>query len=165
MTLLLDPTKVEADQEYLLMAVAERDKSDDPKAVHVRQSGVGAVIVGKNGVISKSANVLPPSLKQRHDADGLPVTESERYHLIEHAERAAIFKSLLSGQSLAGATLYCTRFPCSDCARAMVWAGISRVVLASGYAGEEKWLESQRVAMRLMRRAGVIVKINKRGCD
>jgi dCMP deaminase len=155
--------KTEGDLHYLQIAMAERVHSDDPKALRVAQSGVGAVIAGKRGVIALSANVLPPPLKRHRQSFGWEVTDSDRYHFIEHAERAAIFDALLAGKSVIGATIYCTRFPCSDCARAIVWCGITRVVVSAGYAGEAKWLEAQRAALRLLRRAGVTVRILKPG--
>jgi dCMP deaminase len=123
------------------------------------QSGVGAVLVGSRGIIAQSANILPPALKSRHEAQNSTITEEQRYHFIEHAERAAIFQALLAGESLQGATIYCTRFPCSDCARAIVWAGIRRAVFATGYTGEARWLESQRAAMHILRKAGVVARV------
>jgi dCMP deaminase len=86
------------------------------------------------------------------------VDENDRYFLIEHAERAAIFKALLAGRDLAGATIYCTRFPCSDCARAVIWAGIKRAVFPAGFAGEDRWLSAQRAALRMLRETGVKVR-------
>jgi len=155
----------ETDRWFLRMALDEREKSDDPKARRVRQSGVGAVIVGRDGVISRSANVVPPALKQYYSSNNLNITEIERYHIIEHAERAAIFQALLAGCSLNNTTMYCTRAPCSDCARAIVWTGINRVVLSAGYGGEDKWLDAQRAALQLLRRAGVTVRIIKMDGD
>jgi dCMP deaminase len=125
----------------------------------VLQSGVGAVIVGKQGIIAQSANVLPPALKSHHQRHNREITEEERYFFIEHAERAAIFTALNQRADLKGATLYGTRFPCSDCARAIVWAGIKRAVFATGYAGEARWLESQRAAVHILRKAGVVVRV------
>lgn len=151
--------KTEADRFFLTLALGERFRSDDPKARHVLQSGVAAVIVGKSGILAHSANVLPPALKEHHQTHNHEISEEERYHLIEHAERAAIFKALTSGVELEGSTLYGTRFPCSDCARAMVWVGIKRAVFATGYAGEARWLESQRAAVHILRRAGVVVRV------
>ena len=87
--------------------------------------------------------------------------ETDRYYFIEHAERAAIFTAAAAGEPLSGATLYCTRFPCSDCARALVWFGVSRVVLAAGLTGEDKWLESQRAALKILRGSGVKVRVIK----
>lgn len=151
--------KTEADRFFLTLALGERFYSDDPKAKEVVQSGVGAVIVGKDGVIAQSANVLPPALKSHHEAKNRNIQDSERYYFIEHAERAAIFQALTNGRELRGATLYCSRFPCSDCARAIVWAGIRRAVFATGYAGEAHWLESQRAAVHILRNAGVTVRV------
>lgn len=159
MSLRAKQDRTEADRNYLEMALAERANSDDPKARYVQQSGVGAVIVGRDGVLARSANVLPPALKKHSAANGSFVSEIERYHFVEHAERAAIFKALLSGQTLDGGTIYCTRFPCSDCARAIVWSGISRVVLSAGFAGEARWLEAQRGALQVLRRSGVTVRV------
>lgn len=109
--------------------------------------------------MTESANVLPPALKAQHQETGRLISDEERYYFIEHAERAAIFEALLRGEDLTGATLYGSRFPCSDCARAIVWAGISRAVFATGYAGEARWLESQRAAVHILRNAGVTVRV------
>ena len=119
--------KAHDDTYFMQCAFVVRKASDDPKAARVPNSGVGAILVFKNSVISESANVIPPFLRG-HNRSQLPLEEWERYHFIEHAERAAIYSALLAGESLSGTTLYCTRFPCSDCARAIVWFGVSRVV-------------------------------------
>ena len=91
MTLVSKRSKTQDDEIYLALAFTERNKSDDPKSRLVPQSGVGALIVKHGQVISRSANVLPPKLKERFTVDGIDIGEAERYHLIEHAERAAIF--------------------------------------------------------------------------
>jgi deoxycytidylate deaminase len=162
MDLVTKRSKTQDDEYYLVLAFAERNKSDDPKSRLVAQSGVGATIVNHGQIVSQSANVLPPKLKNRFTAEGIDVGEAERYHLIEHAERAAIFIALLDGQSIEGATMYCTRYPCSDCARAIVWAGISRLVVASGLAGEQRWLDAQRAARHILKLGGVTVRVLQR---
>jgi dCMP deaminase len=162
MSLVTKKSKTQDDEYYLGLAFAERNKSDDPKSRLVLQSGVGAIIVRNGQIISRSANVLPPKLRNRFTADGIDIGEAERYHLIEHAERAAIFIALLDRQSLEGATMYCTRHPCSDCARAIIWASISRLVLASGLAGEQRWLEAQRAARHILKLGGVTVRVLQR---
>lgn len=155
-------SKTRDDEKYLTLALAERVKSDDPKSRQVVQSGVGAVVILGGRLIARSANVLPPRLKLHQDEFGIGIQEAERYHFIEHAERAAIFIAHRNGQSLEGATMYCTRFPCSDCARAIVWAGLTRIVVASGLGGEGRWLESQRAAREILKRAGVKVRVLSR---
>ena len=45
-----------------------------------------------------------------------------------HSEIDAICEAAKSGISIEGATIYVTRYPCENCARAIVAAGIKRVV-------------------------------------
>ena len=139
-------------------ALGTRAASDDPKARVVTQSGVGAVIARGTQEIVRSANVLPTVLRSHYGPVGRTVGDEDRYFLIEHAERAAIFKALLEGSDLRGATIYCTRFPCSDCARAILWAGIKRAVFPTGFAGEDRWKDAQRAALRMLREGGVRVR-------
>lgn len=146
------------DELMLKEALFIRRSTDDPKGKISPQSSVGAIIVRDGKILSKSANVLPPQLKLNQPDDSAIVDEYSRYHLIEHAERAAIFAAALNKIDLAGATIYCTRFPCSDCARAIVWAGIKRAVFPGGFAGEQRWIESQRSALKIFRLAKVTVR-------
>ena len=132
--------------------------TDDPKGKIVRQSAVGSIITYAAKEIARSANVLPPSLKKKMEETGSIVSDEDRYHLIEHAERSVIFKALISKSDIEGATIYCTRFPCSDCARAMVFVGIRRAVFAGGFAGESRWLSSQRAALKILRDGGVKIR-------
>lgn len=151
-------TQTEYDQYFLEQAFIEKACSDDPKAKYSSQSGVGAVIVRKNRLLSSSANVLPPVVKDAYVARGKEVANEERYFVIEHAERAAIFKAWSNREDLYKSTLYCTRFPCSDCARAIAWSGISRLVVPTGFSGETRWLDAQRAALRILRDARVTVR-------
>ena len=50
-----------------------------------------------------------------------------------HAEMSAIFASGRSGVSVRRGTLYCTTFPCHNCTKHIVDAGISRVVYIEPY--------------------------------
>ncbi len=50
-----------------------------------------------------------------------------------HAEMDAILSAARSGISTAGATLYCTTYPCHGCARHLVAAGVSRVLYVEPY--------------------------------
>jgi dCMP deaminase len=146
------------DTEFLQRAFAVRKESDDPKAARVPNSAVGAILVSGNRIIAQSANVIPPRFKEGNGHQ-FALQESERYHFIEHAERATLFLALLAGESLSESTLYCTRFPCSDCARAIVWFGVNRVVTAAGLGGEDRWLDSQRAALSILRGSGVKVRV------
>jgi dCMP deaminase len=147
------------DRQYLLRAFEERALSDDPKGKINPSSAVGAIIVGEVGILATSANVLPPGLATGMvNSDG-NISDADRYFVIEHAERAAIFKALMLNKDLRGTTIYCTRFPCADCARAIIWSGITRAVFSDGLSKVSPWLQSQQAALRMMREAGIVVRV------
>jgi dCMP deaminase len=153
-------TRNDIDRQYLKMAIAEASYSDDPKRFLFPRSAVGVVIADRSGLLAASANVVPPGLAEGLRFESRDLAEADRYYFIEHAERAAIYKALLAGKEIRGATMYGTRFPCADCARAIIWCGIKRAVFSSGLTGEKQWLESQRSALQMMRLSGVKVRIS-----
>jgi deoxycytidylate deaminase len=69
-----------------------------------------------------------------------PLIKHTRYmQLIEfiravHAEMGALVDAAARGVSVRGCTLYVTTFPCHECARNIIAAGISRVVYIEPYA-------------------------------
>lgn len=147
-----------ADIYFMKIALCERINSDDPKAKIVAQSAVGAVVADAGGEIARSANVLPPEFRENFVKSRATIHEDQRYFLLEHAERATIFKALQKKNDLSEATIYCTRFPCSDCARAILFSGIKRAVFLGGFAGELRWQASQRAALQLLRQGRVTVR-------
>jgi cytidine deaminase len=52
---------------------------------------------------------------------------------VVHAEMEALLSCARNGISTLGATLYCTTFPCHNCAKHIVAAGIKRVVYVEPY--------------------------------
>lgn len=144
------------DKHYLKLALQISNETDDPKGKVDSRAAVGALIVKGEEIIAASANRLPFPLQERyviHD-----VASPERYHLIEHAERAAIALARRNGRNTEGAIIYCTRFPCSDCARAIADAGITELVASTGFTGESHWVESQRAALKLLRLSGIKIR-------
>ena len=144
------------DLAFMEMAQTIARESDDPKAAVERSAAVGAIIVAGSQVLAASANRFPPQLRGK--IEGLKPDSIERYTVIEHAERCALFDAVIAGKSTVGATMYCTRFPCADCARAIVYFGIGRLVLGSGFLHEPRWIESQRAAHQLLRSGGIKIR-------
>ena len=111
----------------------------------------GAVLVTNRSIVY-SANVAPlgVSLAGRSDR---PL----KYAYYEHAERAVIYKAAATGTPTAGATLYCPWFACTDCARAIIMAGIREVVglMAHRQATPARWIENLWLAEGMMTEAGV----------
>src|ERR1017187_3678670 len=54
-----------------------------------------------------------------------------KYLWIEHAERNAICNAARAGTATEGCTVYVEIMPCMDCARAVVQAGITQVVISA----------------------------------
>ncbi len=55
------------------------------------------------------------------------------YGRVVHAEMEALLSCARTGRSTVNATLYCTTFPCHNCAKHIVAAGIERVVYVEPY--------------------------------
>lgn len=97
---------------------------------------VGSVIVKNGNIISIGANVALPDLcKYRGCLRVELYGEDSKNHRLPsdcraiHSEIHAISRL---HESAAGATIYITRYPCEACARAIVSAGIKRVVWGRG---------------------------------
>ena len=149
-------SKSEADLKFMRLAEDISSESDDPEYPNRAEAGVGCVIVVNNEVVVGAANRLPPKLREANFLEKKEI--GEKYFFVEHAERTAILQAMSNGINLNGGTLYCTRFPCSDCARAILFADIKRVVVSSGISSEGHWQKSQRAALEMLRKSGVVVR-------
>lgn len=92
-----------------------------------RDFNVGAVIVGPALEIrSTGFNGFPRGVSSI-DEKRYNRASGEKFFWFEHAERNAIYNAARSGVSLDGCTIYVNRFPCADCARAIIQSGIREV--------------------------------------
>jgi deoxycytidylate deaminase len=62
-----------------------------------------------------------------------PIRDLTEYGRVVHAEMDALMSCSRNGIRTAGTTLYCTTFPCHNCAKHIVAAGIKRVVYIEPY--------------------------------
>jgi dCMP deaminase len=103
---------------------------------------VGAVIVRDRQIISTGYNGAPKGVPHCADVgclrEQLSIPPGERHEMCRgsHAEINAIAQAAAVGSSTAGATLYCTHEPCSFCAKAIINAGIVRLVFREPYPDE-----------------------------
>jgi dCMP deaminase len=91
----------------------------------------GAILVSPAlEIISHGANRMHFGLQERYDGDGKRILlgRPEKYDLLTHAERDAIFVANRNGVSLFGYTLYATWAPCEFCAEVVINNGLSRFV-------------------------------------
>lgn len=103
---------------------------------------VGAVIVRDRQVVSTGYNGAPKGLPHCADVGCLRVKLSipsgERHEICRgsHAEMNAIAQAAATGASTEGGHIYSTHEPCSFCTKAIINAGIVRLVYLHPYPDE-----------------------------
>jgi len=77
-----------------------------------------------------------------------PIKNLTEYGRMVHAEMEAILSCTRKGESTKGATIYCTTFPCHNCAKHIIAAGIERVVFVEPYL-KSKAIEFHKDSIRI----------------
>ena len=115
----------------IALAVAERSTCD--------RAHVGAVLVRDKRILTTGFNGSPSGLPHC-DADGHLLVDGHCVRTI-HAETNAIIQAALHGVSTKGATCYVTHFPCINCAKTLINAGICEIVYVNDYRIDEHALQ------------------------
>ncbi len=134
------------DEYFMGVAALSARRSKDPN------TQVGACIVSKdNKILSMGYNGFPMGCSDDEfpwERDG--ETLDTKYAFVTHSELNAILN--YRGGTLEGAKLYVTLFPCNECAKAIIQAGIKTVIYADDkYNGTP----GNVAAKRLFNAAGV----------
>ena len=121
------------------VALLAAKRSKDPN------TQVGACIVDQNNVILTTGyNGFPKGCSD----DEFPWNregEITKYPFVVHAELNAILNA--SGKSLIGARLYVALFPCNECAKAIIQAGISEVVYLSDKYADTAGIKASKMML------------------
>lgn len=133
------------DEYFMGLAHLSAMRSKDPS------TQVGACIVNPyNRVVGIGYNGLPMGCNDDEfpwEREGS--TLETKYVYVVHAELNAILNSTTS---LQGCTLYVSLFPCNECAKAIVQAGIKKIVYES-----DKYADTDivKASKRILNAAGV----------
>ncbi len=129
------------DQYFMGIAMLSAERSKDP------HTQVGACIVGEdNRILSVGYNGMP----QGCEDDDMPWGRDgsaldSKYMFVCHAELNAIL-NYRGNESVRGAKVYVTLFPCNECAKALIQAGIKEVIYISDkYASSESTMASKKM--------------------
>lgn len=123
-----------------------------------KKVGVGCVVVDKNRkVLSLGYNGFPAGVNDCRVAQAHRYDKPLKLLYTEHAERNAIFTAGRNGVSLEGGLLFSTLYPCADCARAIIQAGIKEVYTTPPHS--ESWAESHQAARQMFDEAGITIKM------
>lgn len=128
------------DEYFMGVAMLSGMRSKDPN------TQVGACIVSEdNKILSMGYNGFPigcsddefPWAREGDELDN-------KYFYTTHSELNAILN--YRGGSLEGAKMYVTLFPCNECAKAIIQAGIKTLVYANDkYEGTPRVIASKRM--------------------
>ena len=134
------------DEYFMGVAIFSGMRSKDPN------SQVGACIVSQdNKILSMGYNGFPIGCSDDEfpwAREGDPL--DTKYLYVTHSELNAILN--YRGGSLEGAKLYVSLFPCNECAKAIIQAGIKTIIYA-----EDKYAQTPSVvaSKRMLDAAGV----------
>ena len=135
------------DEYFMGIALLSAQRSKDPG------TQVGACIVGDdNRILSVGYNGMPIGCNDDDmpwDREGSSELDT-KYPFVCHAELNAILN--YTGNKLKGARVYVSLFPCNECAKAIIQAGIREIIFLSDKYAES---ESVRASKRLFDLTGV----------
>lgn len=113
------------DEYFLKVAMLVSERATCPR-MHC-----GCVLVRNKQILSTGYNGSIPGDAHCED-DGCMIHEGHCIRTI-HAEMNAILQCSANGVSTKHATAYVTNMPCTNCAKALITAGIIEVVIFSDY--------------------------------
>ena len=113
------------DEYFLKLAMLVSERATCPR-MHC-----GCVLVKEKRILSTGYNGSIPGDGHCED-DGCLIVDNHCVRTI-HAEMNAIIQCSVHGISTQGATAYVTNMPCTNCAKALIGAGIKEVVIFSDY--------------------------------
>ena len=134
------------DIRFLKIAEEIRTWSKDPG------TKVGCVLVKERRMLASGYNGFPSTL-----SDSLELYEDRNYKLAVtvHAEANAIMNAAKNGAKTESCTAYVTFPPCSQCAAALIQAGVEKVVCPNPANAPERWRASFKLANDMLYESGV----------
>ena len=149
------------DEYFMGIAILSGERSKDPN------TQVGACIVGSdNRILSVGYNGFPNGCSDELFPWAREGAELEtKYPFVAHSELNAILN--YRGGSFEGSKLYVSLFPCNECAKAIIQAGIRTVIYDSdkydgtpGNVASKKMFDAAGVKYIQYQHSGREIKLN-----
>ena len=113
------------DEYFLKLAMLASERATCPR-MHC-----GCVLVKNKNVIASGYNGSIPGDEHCEDI-GCLIVDNHCVRTV-HAEMNALIQAAKRGHAVEGSTAYVTNMPCTTCSKALVTAGINRVVVFSDF--------------------------------
>lgn len=135
---------------YLLAKYNAELFSKDPN------TKVGALIMKPDlsCILSTGINGMPRKVK---DDDPVRWQRPTKYKYCSHAELNAVCNAAKSGTATEGASAIVTLFPCSECCKALIQAGIKTVYTPPPNIKDEVWGDSFTTSLIMFEESGMNV--------
>lgn len=129
------------DRRFLRIAHEVAGWSHDPG------TKVGCVLVLDKRILAVGFNGFPQNL-----SDSFDLYQDREYKLAVtvHGEANAILNAAKNGAKTEGATAYVTFPPCSQCAAALIQAGVAKVVCPDPANAPERWRANFRLGNEML---------------
>lgn len=140
--------------KYMILAQTNANLfSKDP---HTK---VGAILLTADftRILATGINGFPRKMNDETPAERW--CRPTKYRYVAHAEMNAICNAAQSGTSTEGSVAVVTLYPCSNCAKALIQAGITKVYYPANsfYHNQEQWAEDFATAQEMFEECGVEV--------
>ena len=109
-------------------------------------------MVKNRRILSTGYNGFPQNISDQHLFTG---DREYKLAVTIHAEANAILNAAKNGASTDGSTAYVTFPPCSNCASALIQAGVAEVICPHPDQAPERWMKSFALGSQLLYEAGV----------
>lgn len=139
---IISPDPISWDDYFMNVAILTSLRSKD------KNTKVGSVLVdSKNRIIGAGYNGLPSHIDESKfptsNNKSLPYNET-KYAYVVHAELNSILNTTV--YDLNGSKIYCTLFPCNECAKVIIQKGISEVIyLSDKYHDDPIYIASRKL--------------------
>jgi len=151
--------KLDWDQYFMNLVYLIAMRSHDPK------THVGAVIVKPdNSIVSTGYNAFPYGVidcwrEECKDklCEKCRTERPYKYFFFSHGESNAVLLAARNGHSTTGCRMYTNGIPCTNCAKAVIQAGIIEVITDKQWTTDanSKWKEEAEISKQMFFEASV----------
>ena len=144
-----DPHNDIMNEVYLKQAYVYASNSADTSTQN------GAILIHPSkGILLGACNGLPNGIEDKEERWERP----NKYCYVEHAERNVIYKAAERGLPTTGLIMCCPWYSCCDCARAIIQAGITKVIGHQDMFDimPDRWKESCEKGINMLKEAGIV---------
>lgn len=120
-----------------------KKKIEDIESGRDYKRGVDSNVKEKNEIISNILDNLPTSIKEKLDSDEInelknhlsksKIKDITEYGRVVHAEMEALLACARNNIQTINTILFCTTFPCHNCAKHIIASGVKKVVYIEPY--------------------------------